>query len=169
MDTIQLTKAMLKNKYTSKNFRGVFPCDKLPKKKVKRPSLVIANTDDSSKPGAHWVAFFVPEKGSPEYFDSIGNEPSRPEFLKFLKQNGKNFVYNDKRIQSVFSSTCGNYCAAYLLYRAKKMSIGKFMRHFTENHELNDQKIIKIYDENFKRNQFGANSIICNQGCQPQG
>lgn len=167
MDTIQLTKAMVRNKHTRKDFQGVFPSDKLPKK-LKKPALLIVNTDDSTKAGSHWVAIFVPKKGRPEYFDSIGNEPSDPQFLQFLRRNGSNFIYNDKRIQSMFSETCGNFCAIYLLYRAKKLSILKFMQHFTDDYEQNDRKILKLYQKYFRRDQIGANSIICNQSCRPQ-
>lgn len=167
MDTIQLTKAMLRNKYTKKYFRGVFPSDKLPKR-VKRPALVIANTDPSSERGKHWIAFYIPNNGTSEYFDSVGEKPGKEDFMKFLKRCGKSYLFNSKRLQGTFSSTCGNYCAMYLLYRAKRISKTKFMQLFNENFEKNDVKIMNLYKKNFHSEQIGANAVMYNQTCQPQ-
>lgn len=166
MNTLQLTKDMLRNKYTRKYFRGVFPRDKLPKR-IKRPALVIANTDASTDPGQHWVAFYIPDQGPCEYFDSIGEKPEKEDFLKFLKRCGKSYLFNSKRIQGTFSTTCGNYCALYLLYRSKKISKDKFMKLFNDNYSTNDIKIINLYKRNFRKYQIGANSIAYNQTCQP--
>lgn len=169
MDTIQLTKAMLKNKHTKHSFLGVFPRDKLPKKVKKKPALIICNTHDSKNPGEHWVAFFIPRKGKPEYFDSIGKKPNQHEFIKFLEKNSeRNFSYNPNRLQSTFSTVCGQYCAVYLLYRAKKVSVKNFLKHFTENHLKNDELIQVLFNKNFKSSQVGANSVLCNQTCEPQ-
>lgn len=167
MNTIQLTKDMIRNKRTKKYFRGVFPCDKLPKR-FKRPALIIANTDASTESGRHWVAFYIPIKGPSEYFDSVGRKPVNEEFIKFLKRCGKSYVYNLKRLQGVFSNVCGNYCSMYLLYRAKNQSRSKFINLFTENYANNDEKIIKLYKRNFQREQFGANSVSFNQTSYPQ-
>lgn len=167
MDTIQLTKAMTQNRYTKKNFRGIFPSDRLPGK-VKRPALIIANTDEASKPGQHWVAFYMPKRGPTEYFDSIGRPPLLKNFQKFILKNGTNYKTNDQRLQGSFSTTCGNYCAVYLLHRAKKGSLKKFYQQFTNNYEENDRKIVKMFQKGFQQDQIGANSsIICNQSCQP--
>lgn len=168
MDTKEIMRDMLKNKWTKRLFRGVYPSDKLPKR-VKKPALVIANTDDSKNPGQHWVGFYFPTKGVSEFFDSTGERPSKPDFIKFLKQNGDKFIFNTKRIQGSFSMTCGNYCTVYLLYRARKISKQKFFKLFTNNYASNDDKIIEMYRKNFRKDeQVGANSVIWNQNCQPQ-
>lgn len=168
MDTNQIAFDMMNNKFTKKYFRGVFPADSLPNK-VKKPALIIANTDESSKPGQHWVAFYLPKKGALEYFDSIGEQPKKNYFLKFLKKNGTCYWYNAKRLQGSFSTTCGNYCVMFLLHRVQKISKKKFLNLFSSNYDLNDQNILKMYKKVFKskEKQFGANSIICNQICQP--
>lgn len=169
MNTIQLLVDMNKNKSVKKYFKGVFPSDKLPKK-IKKPALIIANTDPSNRPGAHWVAFYLPKQGPAEYFDSIGRSPELKEFLNFLKQNSKSFVYNKKRIQGMLSTTCGNFCGVYLYSRSNKIPFKKFLKIFSNDFTVNDAKILELYQKIFKgknKIQIGGNYYICNQTCQP--
>lgn len=167
---MQLTVDMIKNKDIKKYFRGVFPSDKLPKT-FKKPALLIANTDPSTKRGSHWIAFFIPKTGQPEYFDSLGQTPEKKEFIDFLKRHGAKFVHNKKRLQGSFSTTCGNYCGVYLYFKSKKASFKQFLKLFSStNFHLNDEKILKLYKKIFKNKekvQIGGNQIICNQTCQP--
>lgn len=172
MNTVQLTNDMTRNKYVKKIFKGVFPADKLPKR-IKKPALLIANTDPSNKPGKHWVAFFIPKFGPVEFFNSIGKAPEQQEFIKFLKNNGKSFIYNKKRLQGMLSTTCGNYCGIYLYYRSKKIPFKKFLNLFsTSDFYKNDEKILRLYSSIFDNHkqakaQTGGNHIICNQTCHP--
>lgn len=172
MNTIQLTVDMTDNKNIKKYFRGVFPSDKLPKK-IKKPSLLIVNTDPSTSKGSHWVAFYIPRTGKPEYFDSLGRIPEKKEFLEFLAKHGKTFDYNKKRLQGTFSTTCGNYCGVYLYFRSKNIPFKQFLKLFSsKNFELNDSKILELYKKIFRRKkkvQIGGSQIICNQTCQPIG
>ena len=48
-------------------FQGVFSADTLPR----RPRLLVCNTDESTKPGQHWIAIHVDTDGRGEYFDSF--------------------------------------------------------------------------------------------------
>ena len=62
-------------------FLGVFPSNKLPRKR-RYPSSLIANTDPDTKPGQHWIAMYFPSKTKKEFFDSYGMPPSfyTPDF-----------------------------------------------------------------------------------------
>ena len=63
----------------------------------------IINLDYSTGPGTHWVALYnVGPK--PIYFDSFG--VWKPKELTKIK----NLVFNDYRIQSRNSRSCGLYC-----------------------------------------------------------
>lgn len=172
MNTIQLTNDMQKHKDIKKYFRGVFPSDKLPQK-IKKPALLIANVDPSFKKGCHWVAFYIPKVGKPEYFDSIGRGPEQKDFIKFLNKHGKSYIRSRKRLQGSYSTTCGNYCGVYLYFKAKRMSFNKFLNLFSsKNFQFNDDKVLELYKKIFKSNkkvQIGGNQIICNQTCQPCG
>lgn len=168
MNTIQLTCDMMQDKTLKKIFRGVFPADKLPK--LKKPAMIIANTDSSDQPGSHWVAFFLPQKGPTEVFNSTGQGVENEYFIKFLENNCKKFVFNKKRLQGNLSSTCGQYCAVYLYQRSRNMSFKKFLDLFSNNFDENDEKILKLYKKIFgekKKTQIGGNNIACYQSCKP--
>ncbi|KAI1291112.1 hypothetical protein HDE_07691 [Halotydeus destructor] len=97
-------------------FCGVFPADHLRVPKS-FPASVVVNTDDSGKPGEHWVAIHWPNRSSIEYFDSFGFPPLVPRIAKVVA-NGS-FTYNSATLQHPATSTCGVYCIAFVLSRAK--------------------------------------------------
>ena len=59
MNTLQLKRALERNTFTKKIFGGVFAADELPKV-ITSPCGFVANTDPSTEPGTHWVAFYFP-------------------------------------------------------------------------------------------------------------
>jgi hypothetical protein len=75
MNTAEITHALEQDSITSTKFCRVFPSDKLPRRLDKYPCGFVANTDPSSKPGTHWVAFYFPSKEKGEFFDSYGQSP----------------------------------------------------------------------------------------------
>ena len=52
-------------------FKGVYSRDKLPRYRMKKPSLLIVNTDHSKGPGEHWICIFVGINNVIEYWDSF--------------------------------------------------------------------------------------------------
>ena len=114
MDTLQI-EAILSNDFMTKDiFRGVYPIDKVPTD-LKYGGYVI-NTDESYKPGEHWIVMFIPNKGDAEYFDSFGQPPQQRLLVK-------DFVYNAVRLQKTLSNACGFYCVYYILMRARGMNM----------------------------------------------
>lgn len=135
---------------TKNKFKGVYACDKLPKKAVVKPSFYIANTDPSNKPGEHWVAIYFPKNKPAEYFCPAGQFPITP-FVSFLNKNSKSFIYNKKRIQSNFSVLCGVYCCIFIYFRCKNMSFNNFLNLFNySNLVLNDLLVLTIFKNIFK-------------------
>ena len=61
MNSIDIYRVLKNNKYSKKSFFGVVARDQLPQR-VKWPSSFVMNTDKSSKPGQHWLAFFLYKK-----------------------------------------------------------------------------------------------------------
>ena len=59
MNTLQLERALKHNTFTKKIFVGVFAADELPTLNT-FPYGFVANTDPSTEPGTHWVAFYFP-------------------------------------------------------------------------------------------------------------
>lgn len=130
-----------------KQFRGIFAADTLPTRNTKRPSGYICNLDPSYKSGSHWVCFYFPSKGLPEYFDSFGFPPLQSQFDQFL---GRKFKFNKRFIQYPLSAVCGQYCIYYLWKRSKCISMETLLADFDWNQLLfNDMFVNKEIENNF--------------------
>ena len=151
MDTTQLIRVLKKYKFTKRTFCGVIPIDKLPIRKIKRPCSFIINTDPSSLPGQHWVTIFVPRIGKIEYFDSYGRPPDDSKIMDFIKINGGEWDFNDKRIQGVQTITCGKFCVLYIAYRSVGISKKYFLNLFTNNLDQNEMLINHLFNKLYKR------------------
>lgn len=150
MDTEQLRGALLSNALTKNIFSAVLPANMLPNYPI-RPALIIANTDESHKPGQHWIAIFVPRVGKPEFFNSFGGKPTNKYFISFLKQYGS-IRYNEVRLQSTFSIVCGEYCAVFLYCKAKNIDFQDFLELFSKTKlEANDELIKILYSNYFQK------------------
>ena len=145
MNTQQISSA-LKN---IKEFLGVYPSDKLPKS-IQPPVGLIANTDPQSKPGKHWVAFFIDHDRNGEYFDSYGQQPVVKSFQTFLNKNTSEFLCNNQRIQGPLSSVCGQYCIFYIIHRVKDIAMQKIVNVFDSQDLVdNDNTVTEFINENF--------------------
>jgi len=149
MNTSQLQKFAMADELLTKRFIGVFPADKLPRKSKKNTAL-IANTDPSNETGEHWVCFFVDDRHICTYFDSYGNKP-KPQFQKFIK-SAKDLTTNNQRLQSSFSTCCGQYCLMYLSLRSRSYSHSQILNLFDANLEENDEFVVNWVNENFDSN-----------------
>lgn len=125
-------------------FIGTFPRDQLPKLKNK-PCGVIFNTDDSKRPGSHWIAMFFTEDGRGEFIDPFGLPPLFQDVQEYLSANSPSgWQHNTTTLQSLDSDTCGYYCILFMKLRCANISLKKIMKMFTDNTFINDQ-IIKDY------------------------
>lgn len=132
----------MKNKHNSiKNiFLGVFPRDELPEIKT-YPSCFIINTDPKSKPGEHWLAFYIDKNGICDFFDSYGNAPVRFGLEDYLSKF-KSWNFSRQKIQGD-SLNCGIYCILFLLYRSQN-KLKEFYSEFNKTSILNDKKLIYL-------------------------
>lgn len=157
MNTTEILQILSKNKFTKRIFRGVYPLDGIPSTVYNETSLIIVNTAKSNHPGEHWVALYIPKgknkkKRNLEFFDSFGRYLNNPYFNDFLRRHAydNRVVYNSKTLQSIFASTCGQYCCVYAIYKAKGKSLHDFLRIFTSSRSDNDQMILKLFNKYFK-------------------
>lgn len=165
MNNLQILQLM--NEFQHRNrFKGVFAANKLPSYSLekKKTFSYIANTDNYGESGEHWVGFYFPLKGKPEYFDSYGLPPLNDEFFVFMGKNS--YLYNNITLQAPMSNTCGYYCIYYLCERMKGLNPYTIISVFDENRPyFNDMFVknyihhvfdtdIELYDFNFDGHQI---------------
>lgn len=143
--------------------------DQLPDTLSSLPTGFIVNTDDHSKPGTHWCAFYLDHKGNCEFFDSYGNSPEHyNDYLwNFSRQSiSKTVVFNNKKMQSNFSNVCGLYSLFFLHQRFKGVSMNQIVNTFSAfNVYLNDSYIIQFISRLF--GNCVKNECVYNQTCKP--
>lgn len=128
-----------------RNFLGIFPSDMLPTQ-IPLPSSLIANLDTSKESGSHWVCFYFPQHGLPEYMDSYGMKPL-PAFEKFMRYD---YRYQSHLLQSPFSVVCGQYCLYYLLRRHQETSMDDVLSDFKDGDSTyNDYLVARYVDCHF--------------------
>lgn len=151
MDTKQLYNALIKNKTTKPFFDGIYAKDLLEDIESK-PQLIICNTDPSSKPGKHWVAFFF-ENETCEFFDSFGKpiEFYGKEFSDFAKKFSTKQKCVNKRIQPPNTKLCGVYCLFFSFFRCKGNSLKKIVKMMSLSKSV--CKIVKKLFKICKKNQ----------------
>lgn len=122
---------------------NVFAANRLPIY-MSPPVYLISNLDPDTKPGSHWIAVFINADGIGEYFDTFGRKPEGYH-LTFLKRNAIRWTYNNKVIQNIFSSYCGEYSLLYLYLKYRGMCLKNFVNMFTGNTINNDILIKKMF------------------------
>ena len=156
MNTLQIKRALEHNRFTKKNFCGVFAADKLPKSVNTFPCRFIANTDPSTEPRTHWVAFYFSSREKGEFFYSYGHPPEYyGESFKFYKPE----TWNKHKIQSSWSEVCGQYCIFYLYQKSRGYSMSKIVNMFTDNTNLNDCNVACYVRKHF--NVVIENQPVC--------
>ena len=84
---------------------------------------------------------YFDKHGKGEYFDSDGLHPSMNDFTAFMERNSNDWIYNNKTVQSLFSTTCGHYCVYFILYRCRGYSMHDIVSRFLSNLTENDRNI----------------------------
>ena len=144
MRTRTLARLLKSHKDTRKVFRGVYPCDKIPKS-LPATSAIVANTDPHGESGQHWVAYFFTPK-QVLYFDSFGLPPLTRE-LKLPMKMRRMPKYFGRRLQGQ-SRACGHYCLYFILAMIK----GWKFTQFTNQLRQNDIRVRKLVARHYIRN-----------------
>ena len=145
MNTQQIDK-LLENQ---PKFKGTFPCDVIPI--ITEPDYsIIVNTDNSSSPGSHWTV--ITFKGdNVYYFDSFGRNYDNKSFPEDYTLNlsklflGKRIKFQNKVLQGFHTNTCAEYCIFFVKQFHRNVPFSNICNDFTENLNLNDSKIMKLY------------------------
>lgn len=153
MNNEQLSRLASSRKEIKKHFKGVYAVDRLPShRNFKKPASLICNLDPMDEPGSHWIAFFLPEYGLPEYFDSYGRFASESceHYLLRSYPDTKDYLYNFRFIQSPFSAVCGQYSLYYIWKRGLGYSMDEVLKIFcNDDHLDNDRLVNELIEDNF--------------------
>lgn len=88
-----------------------------------------------------------------EFFDSFGRPPEACafDFGKFLKRYASKspLKINDKQIQNIFSTVCGQYCLFFLLHRVRGMSMSSIVNLFTKRYDVNDELVNEFIERRY--------------------
>lgn len=148
MNTSQLLKIL---PCTDVSTGGVYAADKIPGV-WPRPCAIIANTDDHTQPGSHWVAFHINPRGEGVYFDSFGVPPTDHKFKRLLRRNCRIYTYNNKRLQNFSSVICGQYCIVMLHWLCNANSLRSFQKLFSSDTKRNDDILLLMFKDIVKKN-----------------
>jgi hypothetical protein len=113
----------------------------------RRPAAYIVNTDPHYLPGEHWVLCFFPIEGTQEYFDSYGQPPNPKTIRKFL---GRGYRYNNKILQNLMSTVCGQYTIYYIFKRLEGSTMQQILNSLHEMGPVKaDEHVNKFVEETF--------------------
>ena len=148
MNTKQITRAI---SGLSANTIGVYAADQIPRS-LSLPAAVVTNIDTSDKLGSHWVAFYIDKNAKGTYFDSYGLSPVSRHHIERLRRNCATFKWNEKKLQSVNSKVCGEYCVMFLCYMCSGRSLRSFCNIFSRDSHVNDALAAKFYEKVKRKN-----------------
>lgn len=167
MNTKELTAILSNNPCTGKFFRGVVACDELPGNKLRDfPASYVVNTHPRNKPGEHWLALYVDDDKTGEFFDSYGNPPDYiyfPDSINiFLQKNCDRIVFNAVQVQDPLSAMCGQHCFFYLHHRSKGIPFSRIIALYSDNLKMNDFMVAK-YAHKIRLDKCEKNMLSCVQ------
>ncbi len=136
MNGAQIENALRSDKFVNQCFIGVFAADQLPIKEF--PGALVVNTDTSSQPGQHWVAFFL-VNDTIECFDSYGEHPGNYSAHIAQWLNDTFNVVQCETLQSRNSTVCGQYCMYFILLMSYGFMYEDVMSSMTKNGQVNDK------------------------------
>lgn len=142
---------------------GVFPSDRIPKI-WSRPAALIFNTDDHTKPGSHWVAFYVDQHGRGVFFDSFGLPPIIPSHRARIDRNCTFYRWNDRQLQAETSEVCGHYTVMFLHLVSSGLTLDEIHSVFGRDCVAND-RIVKEYYNVYANKNVNARAVCCVQKC----
>ena len=108
--------------------------------------MAIVNTQPSSEPGEHWLAFFITKQKRCYLFDSFGRSPRVfPHGINtFIGENSLDVTYSNQQVQSNYSFTCSHHCVFFLCHVQKGLSYARVMNMYGDNLICNDSMVCKF-------------------------
>ena len=98
--------------------------------------LLVCNTDESTKPGQHWIAIHVDDNGHGEYFDSFWRAPDE-HFEAYMNRHCTRWTFNREQLQSIISSSCGYHCCVFCMLSCRRVEMTRIVNMFTTDTAFN--------------------------------
>ena len=119
---------------------AVCAADRLPGTITHFPQGFIVNTDKYGQVGKHWIAIWLEDATTGQFFDSYGKKPIYygKGFKHFLTKQCDFHDYNQKVLQSPDTVTCGFYCVYYIMLKTRGYSLSQILSDFSDNTYAND-------------------------------
>lgn len=144
MNTLELYSFLKNDPMCNKYFLGIFPRDEAPTTFTKLPCSFMINTDPRNQEGSHWLAIFVNHGRQVEFFDPYGMPPSFYNLNNYLNNISSSWTFNNFKIQSSFSSFCGQICLFYLYFKSRHFSLDYILSNFSNNYFKNESIILNF-------------------------
>ena len=146
MNTTELNYILSNYKSSNETFAKVIAADELPKKIHKKTFFYVVNTENKNEKGEHWIALHSSQSNIPEFFDSLGCDPSfyNKKFEYLLIREGYKYKCNTMRLQNYGCVYCGLYCILYIYMRCNGFDYTSLLPKFTDDLYCNDVKVKKL-------------------------
>ena len=141
------------NKKLSLN--GVYLQDDIPSQLKNGFYIINLQSKKTKGNGTHWCVFYFDKHGlktlqgsarESYYFDPMGF--IAPEYIH---KRIKPYIYCDKQVQSIDTSSCGFYCIAFIIFlsksRDKNIGFKTFINMFSNNVNMNENILNKILNK----------------------
>lgn len=119
MNSLQIHRVLTHDLHAQRYFMGVFPSDKVPKLQ-RFPAAIVINTDKHDESGTHWLALYMENKQTLEFYDSFGLPPETygEDIYRYVK-TFKVVQWNILPLQSPTSNVCGQFCIYFVVKRCQ--------------------------------------------------
>ena len=148
MNGREILNYLLKDSISLSKFRGIYAIDKLNFKLPDAESFFVCNTDESYKKGKHWVIIYInSDKNVVEYFDSLGKKPAI-RFKSFMRQDNRYILYSHKKLQGVYSESCGFFCLYFVYLRCRGVDYKSLLNSFSKSLNANEKYVTDFIKQN---------------------
>jgi len=103
-------------------------------------------------PGSHWVCMYFDNRDRGEYFDSYGRQPNNT-IVRYMKRFASHIKFNKKCIQQPLTSTCGQLCVYYLIWRSRQIPLKEIVSSL-------DKSYADEFVTGFVNNLFKTDTVV---------
>ena len=139
-------------------YQGIYAKDTLPK--LTKYGGYIANTDESSDIGEHWVLTYVTEREL-YFIDSFAEPPMHygQEFVNWINSYHGKIKQLHQPLQHPQSHFCGLYVLFFFYHLSRNYSLYTLLKYFSRNFLRNDRNVVV-----FSKKKFGKFKPILQRG-----